>query len=170
MNITVTVDEVTLESVIRQAYGEDDPASTTVGGEVARLLVAHVIRDHDGWPTFRDAVTQIRDEEIRAAVAPLIADALTKPVPQTNQWGEPTGPSTTLSEIVVAEARRQLTAKSGDHYSSDRRTIVEKLVATEVQKAFAEVIADEVRKARAMVAADIGQHVAKAVQAGLAKR
>lgn len=170
MNITVSVDEVTLESVVREVYGDDGPEPRTIGTEVAQLLANHVIRDRDVWPPFRDAVTHIRDEEIRKAVAPLIAEALTTPKQQTNSWGESTGPATTLSEVIVAEARTQLGQKTGDSYSSDRRTIVQKLVADEVTKAFGKVIAEEVAKARELVAGEIGQRVAAAVQEGLRKR
>lgn len=168
MNITVSVDEVSLGSVVR----EDGECSslTTIGDLVADRLAQRIINDRDAYRPFSHEVTRIRDEEIRKAVAPLIAEALTTPKQQTNTWGESTGPSVTLSEIIVAEARKQLSQKAGDSYSSDRRTIVQKLVADEVTKAFGKVIAEEVAKARDLVADDIGARVAAAVQEGLRKR
>jgi hypothetical protein len=164
MDITVNVDNVSLETVVRE-YRDDEGHQYTIGDMVADRLARHVIGDRDAWPPFRDAVTEIRDDEIRKAVAPLIAEALSRSLPQ------PTGPATTLSEVIAAEARKQLSAKvSNDYRSSDNRSVVQKLVAEEVTKAFGSVIADEVKRARELVGDQIGDQVAAAVKAGLAKR
>jgi hypothetical protein len=169
MDITVNVDNVSLETVVRE-YRDDEGHQYTIGDMVADRLARHVIDDRDAWPPFRDAVLQIRDDEIRAAITPKIAEALNGTRKQTNSFGEETGPATTLAEIIAAEARKQLAGKTGDHYSSDRRSVVEKLVADAVSKAFGSVIADEVKKARELVGDQIGDQVAAAVKAGLAKR
>jgi len=169
MDINVTVDPVDLSTIISD-YRDEDGHKRTLADAVAWELASQVIHDRDVWPAFRDAVTKIRDDEIRKAVAPLIAEALTKSLQQTNTYGEPTGKTITLSEIIVAEARKQLTEKAGDRYSNDQRSIVAKLVAAEVTSAFENIIKDEVAKARNLVAGDIGARVAAAVQEGLRKR
>ena len=60
--------------------------------------------------------------------------------------------------------------KQADQYNRNGRTIVGKLVAEEVQKAFKGVIAEEVKQARALVADQIGEQVAEAVKAGMKAR
>jgi hypothetical protein len=171
MDINVTVSDVTLDTLVREADEYRDGGGSTIADVVADKLVKRITSDGDTWTPLRDKITGIRDGEIRAAVAPLIAEALTKSLTLTNTWGEPTGKTTTLAEVIAAEARKQLTQPVNDSYhSSDKRSIVQKLVADEVRKAFADVVAAEVAKARDLVSAEIGQMVAASVKAGLAKR
>lgn len=166
MNITVTVDEVTLDTVVHSYDGD----STTVGDRVVHAITSHLIASKDVYPPLRDQVSKIRDEEIRGQVRPLITEALTEPVQLTNQWGDPVpgAKQTTLRDVIVAEARRQFTVKA-DSYSGSGQTILQKLVAEEVRAVFKTVVADEVKKARAMVATQIGAMVAESVAAGMRK-
>lgn len=166
MNITVQVDEITLDTVIRKIYDDDDgPATYTVGDAVAFQLVDRIVRS-ESWPSLRDRVTEIRDEAIRDRVAPLIEEALTGSIQKTNLYGEPTGQQTTLREVIMAEVKRAMT-KPTDSYSRSGQTIVGKIVADEVSKAFTTVVRDEVEKAKALVAEQIGAAVAERVQATL---
>ena len=82
MNITVQVDDVTLDSLIHGAseYGK----GSTIGDEVASLALQRLLTDRDGWNSVASRVQAIRDEEIREAVRPLITDALTRPFRKTN--------------------------------------------------------------------------------------
>ena len=163
MNITVQVDEATLDTIVREE--SEYSREVTVADLVAEKLAQRVINDQDAWRSFRDVVTEIRDDEIRAAVRPLIAEALSKPRQQTNAFGEPTGPETTLSDVIVAEARKMLT-QPGRY---EQQTAVQKIVADEVRTAFQKVITDEVATARDMVSEQIGALVAQAVKNGIRK-
>jgi hypothetical protein len=169
VNIEVNVSDISLDTMVNDVsdYREH---GVTIADVVADKLVKRITSDGDTWTPFRDKITEIRDDEIRAAVRPLIAEALTRSLTLTNTYGEPSGKTTTLSEIIAAEARKQLTAKTDNSYRSDGQTVVQKLVADEVRKAFADVVAAEVTKARDLVSAEIGQMVATSVKAGLAKR
>lgn len=167
MNITVQVDGVTLDSVIRPPTEYSD--GITIGTEVARQLVNTIIQDRDVWPHFRDRVTEIRDEEIRAQVTPLIADALGKTLQKTNAYGEPAGGTTTLSEVIVAEAKRLLTQPK-DSYSRSGRTVLQDMVAEEVKQALGAEIADAVKQARELVSGQVGEMVAAAVADAMRKR
>lgn len=164
MNITVTVDEVTLDTVVHSYDGD----VTTVGDGVVHAITERLTRDRDIYPTLRTRVEQVRDEEIRKSVAPLVIEALTAPVRQTNSFGEPIGPETTLSSLIMAEAKKLLTHKS-DNYGNRNETILQKLVADEVRAAFKTLITDEIKAARAEVASQIGSLVADAVAAGMRK-
>ncbi len=169
MDITVNVEGATLDALVHEA-GEYRDHGVTIADIVADKLVKRITSDGERWPAFRDKVTEIRDDEIRKVLAPLIADAVSRPFKVTNTYGEPVGKETTLSELITEEARKQLNSSTGDSYSRDRRSIVQQMIAKEVQQAFAEVVAAEVKKARELVADEIGQQVAAAVKAGLAKR
>jgi len=167
MNINVTVDEVTLDSIVREAseYG----GGKTIGDEVARLALEQLRSDRDGWNTLSRRVYEIRDEEIRDAVRPLITEALTRPFRKTNLYNEPVGDETTLSALIAVEARSMFT-KQADSYDRSGQTVIGKIVAEAVQKAFAKEIAEEVKKARELVAGQIGAQVAAAVAEGMRKR
>jgi hypothetical protein len=167
MNITVTVDEVTLDTVVHSYDGDQ----VTIGDRVVSAITSHLVASKDVYPPLRDQVSKIRDEEIREQVRPLITDALTEPVKLTNEWGDPVPgvKSTTLRDIIVTEARRQFTTKA-DTYSRSGQTILQKLVADEVSTAFRKIITDEVKAARAEVATQIGAMVADAVAAGMRKQ
>jgi hypothetical protein len=164
VNITVQVDEVTLGTVVHEFYNDED--DVTVGDRVAEAVLKHVIADKDHWKPFRDRVLEIRDSEIRAAVKPLIKEALTKPFRQTNTYGEATGPEITLSQVIVAEAKKALT-KPVDQYSRDKGTFVSSLVAAAVKEAFATEIAAEVRKARDMVTGELGDQIGSKITAAV---
>lgn len=169
MNITVQVDDATLASVIHEAAEYSEGRGWTVGDEVARQLAQRIYSDRDVWPSFRDRVTQVRDEEIRAQVQPLITKALTNPLQRTNSYGEPAGGTTTLSEIIVAEAKRLVT-RPKDDYSRSGRTVLHEMVEAEVKKALGTEIADAVKLARETVSGQIGTMVAAAVADGMRKR
>jgi len=166
MNINVTVDDVTLDSLVRESY--DHEGGWTIGQEVARMALQRLTADRDGWGSIRERVQRVTEEEIREHVRPLITEALTRPFRQTNSFGEPVGDETTLSSVIVDEARKAFKVRA-DSYGSNQ-TELQKLVAEEVQKAFKTVIADEVKAARAMVADQIGEQVAAAVKAGMKAR
>lgn len=160
VNITITVDPITLDTVVAEVYGEDEDGDTYKAGEkTVAVLVAEQIADRlvkdARWPGLRERVTQVRDEEIRSRVAPLIEAALSRPLRVTNSYGEATGKETTLSELISAEAQKQLT-KSGDAYDRNRGSIVSQLIAAEVKKAFQDDIAGAVKQARDAVAKQIG--------------
>lgn len=166
MNITVKVDEVSLATVVDQALAYDDENGSYVAGErtvahlVAEMIVDRLAQDHDRWYELRKTVTDVKREVIREAVLPMVEQAISEPIQKTSAYGDPLGAPVTLREVIVDEARKLLD-KRADTYGS--QTVLQKIVAEEVQKAFAAEIKDAVAKARASVADDIGKQVAAAV-------
>ncbi|MBZ3909396.1 hypothetical protein [Streptomyces acidiscabies] len=176
MNIEIKVDDITLSTVVAEvmSYDEDgdlvpDGKEKTVADLVADRIVASVVRD-DRYPRLKDRVTEIRDEEIRAAIRPAIEQAVNRPIHKTNTWGEPTGQQTTLSEVIVDEARKFMN-EPADKYRREGGTVLQTLVRDEVHKAFSAEIADAVKQARDLVATQLGDKVSDqitaAVRAGL---
>lgn len=178
LNITVNVDQVSLDTAVDTVIGVDEDGDQyeagvhTVGGLVAAQVVAQLVKD-TRWPTMKDLVMEVRREEIRAAVRPAIDEALSRPIFKTNGFGERNGQETTLAELISEEARRYVTEPADRHRSSGE-THLAKAVREAVGKAFSEEIADVVYRARQAVTAEIGsqvgQQVTEAVRKGLAAK
>jgi hypothetical protein len=176
VNIEIKVDDVTLSTVVADVVDFDEDGDLVSSGKektvadlVAEQIVARLVRD-DRYPRLRDKVTEIRDEEIRAAIRPAIVEAVTRPIKRTNGYGEPTGQETTLSEVIVDEARKFM-KEPADKYRREDGTVLQKLVRDEVHRAFGAEIADAVKQARELVATQLGDKVSDqitaAVRAGL---
>ena len=163
MNITVKIDDVSLATMVDQAYSygdESGPHDRTVGELVAAMIVDRLRWDRDRWHELSRTVTEIKREVIREAVRPMVEQAISEPIQKTNGYGDPVGQPTTLREVIVAEARAAVNTR--DRYDGDR-TFLQKTVADEVRAAFAAEIKDAVKQARAAVADEAGQLVATAV-------
>lgn len=166
MEIKVAIDDVTLDTIVGDVIRIDEDGDeyvagqATVGDKVAALIRDSVVKRPE-YTSLREKVTRIRDEEIREAVKPLIQEALQRPIKRTNSWGEATGTETTLSEIVMDEAKKVFT-EVRDSYRTKRPFIAE-VVQAEVQKAFGTYIQDEVKKAREAVAKELGSKVSATV-------
>ena len=166
MKIEIVVPEVTLDSIVGDIVRYDDDGDayadghSTVADKVAELIKAEVIKN-PSYTSLRDAVTRIREEEIREAVKPLIQQALERPIRRTNYLGEPTGQETTLSEIIMAEAKKVFTEPKDSH--RNKQPFVTEVIAGEVKKAFGTYIQDEVQKAREAIASELGSKVSASV-------
>lgn len=176
MDITVNVENIDLGDYIDNHYDEDGDRvpGGTLADVIARQLVEKFSRS-DLYHGFRDRVQAIRDEEIRAQLAPAIAEALANPIRRTNSYGEQTGPDTTLREVIVDEARKWMTSKADDRYGSNNSaTNLQKMIRSAVEETFQKEIAAEVKAAKDAVSNQLGKTVAElvssAVQQALAAR
>jgi hypothetical protein len=170
MNITVQIDDISLDTMVGQVLSFDEEGEPfPVGEKTLAHLVAEMVLDRvvtsKRWGELAEQVTKIRAEEIRKAVLPQIEEALSTPFRQTNSWGEPTGAETTLRQLVVEEARKAVNAPA-DKWARDKGTFLTQAVAAEVKKALSAEIASAVKSAREQVADQIGE----AVKAGMKAR
>ncbi|MHA6764767.1 hypothetical protein [Streptacidiphilus sp. PAMC 29251] len=178
MNITVSVDSLTLDTVVNQVFGTDEDGDRyEIGGQtiadvIAGQILAKLTKD-DRWPRLNDTVMEVRKEEIRDAVRPSIDEALARPITKTNGYGDKVGAETTLAEIIADEARKQLT-EPADRYRNEKGTLLQQAVRAEVDRAFKAEIADAVKAARdavtEQIGAMVGEQVAAAVRAGITSR
>ncbi|OEJ24314.1 hypothetical protein AS594_07225 [Streptomyces agglomeratus] len=176
MEIKIEVPEVTLNTVVGDIVRVDGDGEEyidgqmTVADKVAQLIKAAVVKNPE-YTALRERVTEIRNQEIREAVKPLIREALERPIRRTNSFGERVGNETTLAELIMDEAKKTFTEVK-DSYRCNKPFITE-VVAAEVQKAFRADIQEQVQKARAAVAAQLGstmtEEVMKVAMAALAK-
>jgi hypothetical protein len=139
VEIKVTVEDVesvdlatTIET--RQRYnadGEREDYDLTLGHVVAEKVFAALKRD-DNWGGVHRKFLEIRDEEIRKAVQPIVVDALAGPIQKTNSYGEATGATTTMRELIIGEVGRALTEKA-DRFNRDGPTLLGKEVTNTVR-------------------------------------
>lgn len=173
MNITVSIDEVTLDTIVGQVVSYDEDGDMIQNGDktVAHLVVEQIVAQAVKRPEYTELQTRIaevRKEQIRDALAPIVAEAIAKPVMQTNSWGERTGKETTLTALIMDEARKYL-AEPADAYGSNRQTLLQKAIREQVQAAFAQEIADAVKAAKAAVVKEIGDQYGQYITAAVSK-
>jgi hypothetical protein len=174
MNITVNVDEVTLDTAVAQIIRWDEDGEQNVSGTrtvaeiVAEQITARLIKD-DRWRSLRDKMFEVRTEVIREALAPIVEQALAESFQRTNSYGEPAGGTVTMRQVIADEAKKFMT-QPADTYNRDKGTVLQVMVRKEVEAALGTEIREAVKKAREQVSAEIGQMVANSVQAGLKAR
>jgi len=174
MNITVNVDEISLDTVVADIVrydsedGEYRDGERTVADIVAEQITALLVKD-DRWNSLRDRVLQIRKEVIREALLPVIEQAMGGAFQKTNTFGEPVGPEITMRQVIADEAKKMMT-QPADSYNRDKGTVLQQMVRKEVEAALGAEIRDAVKQAREQVSGEIGSMVASAVQAGLKAR
>lgn len=176
MDIKVSVENIDLGDYIdghRDDEGDYIPGGT-LADNIAHQLVEKFSRS-DLYDGFRKRVQTLRDEEIRAQLTPVIAEAVAAPIKRTNTWGEKTGDDTTLREVIVDEARKWMDTKQEQRYG-DRSTTtnLQAMIRAAVEDAFKTEIADAVKAARDAVTTEfgsgIGERVSGIVREALSKR
>ncbi|SRR6266851_4750600 len=165
MEFTVEVSDVDLATELRPET--EYQHSETIGDAVVRVLANRFADNRALWPPLMQRVTELRDKEITQQIAPLIAEAIGASFTKTNAFGESTGETSTLREVIVAEVARTVTKPVSSGYSE---TLLQKIVREEVAKTFTNVVRNEVAKARDLVGDRIGAEIASAVKAGLRTR
>jgi hypothetical protein len=177
MDITVNVENIDLGDYIGAHIDDDGDRSPagTLGDVIARQLVERFARQ-DTYRGLVERVQKIRDEEIRAQLAPQITEALEAPIRRTNSYGEITGrDTTTLREVIVDEARKWLNSKKDDGYGrTSNATNLQAMIRKAVEDSFQAEIADAVKAAREAVVtqlgSDVGEQISAVVRHALAKR
>lgn len=174
MNINVSVENINLDDYIDTHIDED--GDRVPGGTLRDAIVRQLVDKYsrsDTWKGIAERVQAIRDDEIRAQLAPVVAEALNGPIDRTNSYGEKTGQTTTLREIIAAEARRYLNEPS-ERYNTDRTSRLQVEVRKAVAAAFKDEVAGAVQEVRDAVSAAVGgnftEMVSAAVSQALAKR
>jgi hypothetical protein len=176
MQVNVTVEDiesVDLATVVetRSRYdsvGEREDYEVTIGHLIAEKVTQLLAKD-DSWGGVKRRFLEIREEGIREAVQPLIAEALTGAIQKTNNYGEPTGQTTSMRELVMVEAQK-IVSKPIDSYGRGE-TFLQKLVREEIGRVFAgelsKVMAAEKEKVVAAVRAKAADLIAEAVKQGV---
>lgn len=180
MQINVTVEDIEsvdlatpIETHSRyDADGEREDYQVTIGHLIAEMVTKKLSKD-DSWGGIKKRFLDIRDEEIREAVKPIVTEAIGAPIQKTNTYGEATGPATSIRELIIAEATNLLGRKVDDGYRSNGETVLQKFVREQITAAFAKelagVVAEEKAKVVAAVRAKAADLIADAVKQGIGR-
>lgn len=136
-----------LEDVEGEPLGPGSVESLIVELAARRLLSNCVDMERSQYSEVYRRIASIRDETIAELVRPQIEEALERSFTRTNSFGEPTGETTTLREVIVEEAKRWLT-KPGDGFSRRGETNVQHLINQEVDRALTSELKAAIQDAR----------------------
>jgi hypothetical protein len=172
--------DLDLDSLVTRggrSYGPDDEPESPPSVEqvvidhAADSLLARLVRDRDVYPRLTEQVTSIRADLIRERLTPLVETELARPIQRTDTYGNAQGPSTTLTELVLAEVKALITPARKGGYGAPDPTLLEKIVKEEVGRAFTQevtaVIQAEKAKAVAAVHASAATIIADAIKRGI---
>lgn len=174
----ITVNDVKLTDEVEgwtgaNEYGESG-RSMTIADLVAERLADRLVAENTGYyNTLHQRVDRRINELISDRVAPMIDEAMTKPIRKTNAYGEPiSGTETTMRELIVDAARKWFEQPdSTDGYGGRKGTKAQRLIAEAVgatlSKELSEVIKAEREKVVAAVRAQAADIIARSVAAGV---
>lgn len=117
--------------------GEERVEPQTLEDIVLEQATRHVVAkigQEKLYQSHRERIMAIRDEVIREKITSVIEDALAGPLVKTNSYGEPTGQSTTLREVIMQEVGKALTVASRDNgFGNPPKTVVQEFIAKQVR-------------------------------------
>lgn len=171
MQIEVKVGDVDLGTVVRGYYGPNDEPATL--GDLVVAELAQRFMQTDDWSTLRRRIREIRDEEIRTQVTPMIAEAVAKPIQRTSSYGTPVGEPISMREVVIEEARKVMQVVKEPHSRNAEpigRKLIREMVEKEMRAELGEAIKDEREKVVAAVRAQAADLITEAVTKGVTGR
>lgn len=172
MQINVTVDEVDLTAPAGERYDREygDRVPATLGEIVAEKLVEHLVRD-DSYPTLRQVLVSIREQEIRTRINVEVERAFEQPLQKTNSYGEPIGGGTTLRDLIMDEVKKFLnTAIKRDSYDRNpAKTAAQAFVAEQVRDVLTKELSAALAEEKAKVVEVVRNEGARVLTAAVAK-
>lgn len=157
LNVTLDLDRVLMGRPIHDRDGDIVDTGPTTLEDIVLDRVAHLLLervDRDDRDDLRRRVQTISAEEIVALVRPQVEAALTESITLTNAYGEPTGGTTTLREIIVKNAMEWLTKPRGASYSNKVSPLAE-LISEQVDKAMKAEMSDAIKEAKVQALAAV---------------
>lgn len=176
IKVDVQVGDVDLTTVIGERSRYDHDAEervaepVTLGDAVAARITAKLTAE-EHYGVLRNKVVAMRDEEIRAQLAPIVATAIESNVQRTNTYGQAVGEPTTLTTLIIDEVKTYLSRTDG--YGDRATNVLQKTIREAVDKAIrtelAAVIADEKARVVTAVRAKAAELIAQAVKEGIGR-
>lgn len=151
--------------------GEEEWATRPVSLIEAILdrAALHLVDQLAKAPTYRGWKEVVHDRILSAIderVTPILDEAFAAPLPLTNGFGEPTGKTTTLRELIVAEAHKQLKVNAG---RLDGKTPLMKVLEEVTERALTADLKAEVDAAKEQLRAAMKDAAAAVLGSAMAK-
>lgn len=150
---TLTVD---LDAFVKDVWNDDDESYHNellglVANKIARNLSAEIAK----------AVKAKIDAEVES----IVREHLEAPVPQVSEWGSITGATKPLRDLIgeTAEAALRKPELRDGYSRSGQTTMVQRIVANEVEKAFKAEVKDHVKEAQAAAVAAVKASAAEVI-------
>lgn len=149
----------------------DEDGEPFGGRTVAEAIVAQAADQlvRKLFDAVRENVLDEFRDQIAKQVAHEVAVVITNPVQLTNQWGEPTGKTTSVREHIAEEVANQLQSRVNGSYRE--KSVLQKLIETQVVDALTADLRGVIKEARDKVVGKVHSHaaelLARAVKEGL---
>lgn len=165
--VSVTLDLTEIAQGYGRRGGEDGPEAQTLLDVILTIAASQVLEHIDKHDGAREGLISrirgIRDEEIRARVAPLVEGAVHGAIQRTNAYGQAQGDPTTLAEVIVAHAQKLLTEKTGQ-YNQPQLSYVDRFIREEIDRTIKAELKTALDGAKAAVAAAVQSAGAEVIQ------
>lgn len=123
---TLTLDSIIGEVTTNPGNGYDEPPEAeayTFGDMVCNALVERLLvdlkSDATRYRSLREKVATAVDDQIAAAVTPMVTAALDQPIQRTNDYGKPIGDPFDLQQIIVKKIGEALSpSPNRSHHKS----------------------------------------------------
>lgn len=165
-----------LDHSLRSFHGFDRDGEAVAGPTTVEELVVIAAADRlierqmaRGSRPLANMIDEVRTEEIRARVVPMVEAALAGPVQRTDTWGAPNGAPTTIPELVAGQVSEYLTRPLPGRRSDDRRTSLQTFIADEVEKAVTGELRAALDEAKATVRQAVVAQAAEVIQETIAR-
>lgn len=147
---------------------EGVPLIDAIIDRAAEQIVRLLVQDdrYKSWRT--EAMGRMR-QKIDERIKPIIDQAFEGPIPLTSSYGEPTGKTTTLRELVVEAAHSHMKRNRGARYDSEKSPF-DKAIERCTSKVIEAELAAEVTAAKATIQATIKNAAANVLTAAVAKQ
>lgn len=132
---------------------------------VADQLVAKAIADETRYRGLRGRVSDRLNAAIDARVGPMIEETFTKPIPLTNAYGESSGKTTTLTELVIEKVQSHMVRRTGRSYD---QTAFDKALAQVTERVLTDELAAEIKAAKTEIRAAVHKVTGTALSAAIA--
>lgn len=127
-------------------WTEDDLDSAVMDAVASRLT--EQLRERLDEKINREFDAALKDQ-IHARVAEIVEHTITESTPMTNRFGEPTGKTATLRELIVDETQTFLSARRDDRFAKQKG--IQLIVHEAVGRTFEAELKKEVEAAQAKV-------------------
>lgn len=162
--------DLSLDTIVGMDHrqtGEDDYATemVTVLDLIVRATGADLAKRlyQNEASSLRGLVKAQVEAAISARLEPILTATLEGQIQETNTWGEATGKTMTLREIVIERALSELTRRPTDRYNDKKESILNTALREITDATIRKELAEDLAAAKATVRAQLTDVVTKAI-------
>lgn len=141
---------------------EDRFLPDSLSGQVVTAAALELVKQ--GRKAVLEQVSVAVKAQIEATVESIVREHLSGEVQQVSEWGAVTGPAKPLRQLIGEQVEAALRKpETRDGYGGGRTTMVQRVVANEVEKAFKAELQKHVKEAQAAAVAAVKSAAAEVI-------